>query len=109
VNTKESTVLIAQWIIDNPGMVPCDDFAVGLKNSGNHWISDGTDPKAWKRLTKKKLGEVEYRLFHCPCSIFGTGLKFLLSGSEVSYGPTQSFQDHPAVGPWVKNYCGITE
>lgn len=111
MSSKECVQYITEWVKNNPNVLPLNDYGVRLKADGCHWISDGTDPKSWKRMSKKKYDNVEYRLFRCDCSIFDSGASVLLEDRNghitLSYGMIESFRNHPAVGVWVKDYCGI--
>jgi len=111
LTTADCRQYIADWVQHNPGQLPVDAYKIKVKAGGATWISDGTKPKDWTRLAKKKIGKVEYRLFNNQCSIFGYRFVMLLEEEDCqlshSYGDMRSFQDHPAVGEWIKEHCGI--
>ena len=111
MNSKDCVQYIANWVRDNPGELLLDNYSVKLKANGHYWITDGTDPKTWKRLTKKKFDNIEYRLFQCSCCIFNSSTAILLEEQNgairLTHGLVQTFSNHPAVGRWVREYCGI--
>jgi len=113
LSTNDCRKYIADWVAQNSDQVPVDDYFVQSRARGNTDVSDGANPKDWMRLAKKKIGNVEYRLFQAGLSIIQGTHVFLLAEENGqlthSHGNMRVFQNHPAVGPWIRHYLRIKE
>ncbi len=110
LSTADCKQYIANWVKNNPEQIVYDDYSVELKADGHYWICDGTAPKDWTRRTKRKVNNIDYRLFTCS-GMLDSNYVFLLAESNGvlthRYKAIRQFQNHPAVGAWIKEQCGI--
>lgn len=73
LSTKDCLAYLTDWVKKNPNALKKDSYALSLVAGGKHpWVSDGTKPKDWKRVGKRKVGDEIVRLFMPSVTIYAT-------------------------------------